>query len=180
MTFCGKAHILSSFFHLHCCVVVIYLHSESVKCWTKFHVNSELQSHTCGSEFIAHFQKIKVHANLGNGKNDVDSGLPDLFFSKKAKLSVKKGQKRAKPFTTICLLTIQIHIKTHLVHPQHLHKKTFNSKLFLEFVTYDRKMPKFYSFSKTCTVNKSTWKINSYFSIITKFWTLQSKQSSLL
>jgi len=80
-------------------------------------------SHTCGSEFIAHFQKIKVHANLGNGKNDVDSGLPDLFFSKKAKLSVKKGQKRAKPFTTICLLTIPIHIKTHLVHPQHLHKK---------------------------------------------------------
>ena len=71
-------------------------------------------------------------------------------------------------------------------------QKTFNSKLFLEFVTYDRKMPKFYSFSKTFTVNKSTWKINSYFSIITKFWTLQkqsflqkfwtlqSKQSSLL
>jgi len=53
-------------------------------------------------------------------------------------------------YSTIRLFTAQIHMKIRLVYsvtepPQ----KAINSKLFLKFVTYDKKMPKFFSFSKT-------------------------------
>ena len=57
------------------------------------------------------------------------------------------------------------HKNTSCVLPAPL-QKAINLKLFLEFVAYDRKMPKFFLFQKH--LNKSTWKINSYFSIITQ------------
>jgi len=72
---------------------------------------------------------------------------------KKAKHPIKKGQKKPNPlldkakFIKICLLTTQI--KIHFMYSQHLYKKELIQTYFLEFLTYDRKMPKFFSFSKT-------------------------------
>jgi len=78
-----------------------------------------------------------------------------FIFSKKAKPPLKKGQKRAKPFTLQSQIYQDLpphnsnsHKNTSGVltaHPQ----KAINLKLFLELVTYDRKMPKFFSFSNT-------------------------------
>jgi len=45
-------------------------------------------------------------------------------------------------------------------------QKAFISNYFLEFVTYDRKMPKFFSFSKT--PKQKCMKNQQYFSIITQ------------
>ena len=72
---------------------------------------------------------------------------------KKAEPSIKKGQKEPNPsldkakFVKICLLTTQLHIKIHLACSQRLHK-SITSKLFLEFVIYDRKMPEDFFFLK--------------------------------
>ena len=72
---------------------------------------------------------------------------------KKAKHPIKKGQKKPNPlldkakFIKICLLTTQI--KIHFMYSQHLYKKELIQTYFLEFLTYDRKMPKFFSFLKT-------------------------------
>jgi len=64
----------------------------------------------------------------------LEAALPDLFFSKKTKPSVKKAKKQPNPsldkakFINICLLTTQI--KIHLVYLQHLHKKQLIQNYF--------------------------------------------------
>ena len=115
------------------------------------------------------------------------SRVARFIFSKKAKPSVKKGQKqptkllkkakhsvkkaKTEPnlsldkakFIKIFFLTTQIHIKIHLVCSLCLHKKQL---IHNYFVTYDRKMPSCFLFRKR--LNQSTLNINSHFSIITQ------------
>ena len=101
----------------------------------------------------------------------------------KPKHSIEKGQKRTKPFTWQSQIykdlpphNLNFYKSTScvLIAPP---QKAINSKVFLEFVTYDRKMPKFFLFQKC--LNKSTWKINSYFSTSLKFWTLRKQSLQL-
>jgi len=108
---------------------------------------------------------IKLSSEQCAQQQGFDQGCQIYFFKKgqtfskkrpktankiaEKKHSTKKGRKRANKakFIKICLLTTQIHIKTHLVYSQRLRKKAINSKLFLEFVTYDRKMQVFFFFT---------------------------------
>ena len=85
---------------------------------------------------------------------------------------------KAKFLKTICLLTTQIHIKIHLVCSQVTAppQKVVNLKLFLEFVTYDRNMPKFFLFKNTWTNLKVSEKSTVSSASSLKFWTLP-KQS---